>query len=58
MPQLIEMSLICKEYGYTEEEYWNMSEDFLAAIRARRAVEAHLKKEEYDKIERRTKSKR
>lgn len=47
----MEIVNICKEYGYTEEEYWNLSEDFTSAIRARRQVEAKIKSEQNKELE-------
>lgn len=47
----MEIVRICKEYGYTEEEYWDLSEDFTHAIRARRQVEANIRSEQNKKME-------
>lgn len=51
MPAIIQQALICKEYGWTEYQYDNASEEFLQAIVARRTVEATLRKEENDKLQ-------
>lgn len=51
MPEVITVALICKEYGWTEYEYDEASEEFTQAIRARRRVEATLRKEENDKLQ-------
>jgi hypothetical protein len=51
VPELIEIALICKEYGWTEYDYDEASEEFTQAIRARRNVEAVLRKQENEKLE-------
>ncbi len=51
LPEIIQIALICKEYGWTEYDYYEASEEFTRAIIARRLVEAKLRKEEQDKLE-------
>nr|DAE05964.1 MAG TPA: hypothetical protein [Myoviridae sp. ctNYa18]DAR94119.1 MAG TPA: hypothetical protein [Caudoviricetes sp.] len=46
---MIQIALICKEYGWTYDEYMDQPEDFTAAILARRQVEAVVEKEQIDK---------
>ena len=50
MPELIEIALICKEYGWTYDEYMDQPEEFTDAIIARRQVEAVVEKDEMEKI--------
>ena len=52
----MEIVRICKEYGYTEEEYWDLSEEFTLAIRARRQVEANIRAEQNKEMERQANS--
>jgi hypothetical protein len=49
VPQIIQIALVCKEYGWTYDEYMDQPEDFTAAILARRQVEAVVEKEQIDK---------
>jgi hypothetical protein len=48
--------MICKEYGWTYYEYDDQPEEFLQAISAKRNVEATLRNEQNDKLERDIKS--
>lgn len=50
MPEIMQIALICKEYGWTYDEYMDQPEEFTDAIIARRQVEAVVEKDQADKI--------
>ncbi len=51
---MIQIACICKEYGWTEDQYLDQSEEFIGAVIARRQVEATVESDKLKEMEQRT----
>lgn len=50
------MSIICKEYGWTFQQFLEQPEDFITAINVRMSVEAEEEKHQNEEMQRNAKS--